>query len=144
MIHVSSAKRIPVSAERLWRMISSSELRDFVVGTFVESVEVSGDGGPGSLITVTSKVGITLTERIDDIDDVEREFSYSVVDSGALNYAYYKATMRVQPCGQSDSLLSARCRFIAEDGKEEVTRDAWYASNSKKFDLIADYFKTKA
>lgn len=139
MIKVYSARRIQASADRVWKMISTSELRDLVVGTYVDSVNVEGDGGAGSVITVKTKIGVVLKERIDKIDHEEREFGYSVVDSGTLSYAYYRSIMKVQPAGDH-SILSTRCEFITEDGKEEHAAEGWYASNAKKFDLIENFF----
>lgn len=140
MIRVSQARRIAIGADRAWRMISTAELRDLVVGTFVESVRLEGDGGPGTIITVKTKTGVELKERIDGIDHDEREFSYSVVDSGSLSYAYYRSIMRVQPAGD-DCIISTRCEFICVNGTEEQVTANWHASNAKKFDLIEEFFR---
>lgn len=138
MIFVSQAVRIPSPADRLWRMISTSELRDAVSGSFIDNVQVEGEG-VGTVLTVTLKSGAVIKERIDKIDHVEREFGFSIVDSGPASYAVYRQVIRVQPCGPDESILSARCEFLVEDGKEETVRDAWFVNNTAKFDFIRDY-----
>lgn len=142
MISLSTARRIAVSAERVWAMISTSEIRDFVTGTYIQGVSVEGDG-PGAILTITMNSGVVLKERIDGLDPVEREYSYSVVDSGPLDYAYCTGTMRVQPCGPNESILSARSSFIVVDGAEDRARDAWYTNNRTKLKMIADYLEAK-
>lgn len=141
MITVSAAKRIPASADRLWRMISTAELRDNIASAYLDGVDVEGEG-VGAVLTIRMKSGVTLKERIDRLDPVEREFGYSVVDSGPLNYAYYTSIMRVQPCGPDESLISVRCNFIVEDGRQEETTAAWYANNENRFNLIYEFFKS--
>jgi hypothetical protein len=138
MIEVEIAKRIDAPADRVWRMISGSELRDCVKNSYIEKIDVKGEG-VGTILTTTFKGGGTIGERIEKLDPVEREYTYSVTDSGFLRYAYYEATMRCQPAGPKQTLLSIRCRFIAETGYEEETTKAWYASNSAKCDLIAEH-----
>jgi hypothetical protein len=138
MIEVAIAKRIPAPADRVWKMISGSELRDCVKNSYIESIDVKGEG-VGTILTTTFKGGGTIGERIEKLDPVEREYTYSVTDSGFLKYAFYEATMRCQPAGPGETLLSIRCRFIAETGFEEETKKAWYASNASKCDLIAEH-----
>ncbi|MNT01984.1 Polyketide cyclase / dehydrase and lipid transport [compost metagenome] len=143
MISLSTARRIAVPADRVWRMISTDEVRNFVLGKYIESIEVENDG-PGGILTVTTKAGAVVKERIDDYDHAEREFSYSIVDSGPRNYAYFRGVLRVQPCGPNESMLSERCRFITESGKEDETREAWLAGSKGKLNLIAEYLEAGA
>jgi hypothetical protein len=143
MIEVEVAKRIDAPADRVWRMISGSELRDCVKNSYIESIKVEGEGA-GTILTTTFKGGGVIEERIVKLDPVEREYTYCVTDSGFLKYAYYVATMRCQPAGPKQTLLSIRCQFIAESGFEEETKQAWYASNSSKCDLIAEHLSKVA
>ncbi len=140
MIELSVAKRVPAEADKVFAFISGQGIRDLVVGKYVESVVPVGEG-PGCILTTTLNGGIRIIERIDSIDVAEREFNFSVIDSGPMTYGYYRGTMRVQPAGPGSSIMSCHVKFICESGTEEKTSEGWVASNLNKCGLVATYFE---
>lgn len=143
MIRLELAKRIKAPADDVWKLISGSELRNLALGDYVESIVGDGPEGVGCVFTTTLKNGVRIRERIEGIDNVERELTYRVIDSGPMTYAYHRAVMRVQPCGDNECLYSTWCDAIVETGTEEKTKEAWLATNTQKAQMIADYFEKK-
>jgi len=93
MSKVSMSGQFPVSPDQIWETIGRfAGLHDWHPA--VESSETEGDG-VGSVRKLHLAGGGTILEKLESIDDGERVYSYSIVDS-PLPVSGYKSTLRVR------------------------------------------------
>lgn len=95
MSKVSMSTKLGVSAKQVWEVIGGfNALPDWHPA--VEKSEIEGEGGvKGTLRRLSLAGGAgTIVERLDEIDENERRYSYSILQ-GPLPVANYQATIRV-------------------------------------------------
>ncbi len=93
MSKVTMSTRIEVPANEVWKLIGGfSALPDWHPA--VEKCETDGEG-VGSLRTLTLAGGGTIVERLERLQDDERQYTYSITDS-PLPVSGYIATIRVR------------------------------------------------
>jgi hypothetical protein len=96
MAKVSMAMELGVPADKVWELIGGfNALPNWHPA--VERSEVKGEG-KGSVRTLHLAGGGTIEERLEQLDDSERLYRYSIV-SGPLPVANYSATLRVRDEG---------------------------------------------
>ena len=94
MAKVSMSVDLHESAEKVWDMIGGfNALPDWHPA--VEKSEIKGEG-KGSIRTLHLMGGGTIEERLEQMDEEGRVYSYSIV-SGPLPVANYKSTIRLHP-----------------------------------------------
>ncbi|QHO59380.1 MLP-like protein [Arachis hypogaea] len=115
------------NADKFWNAI-----RDFatilpkVSPSVYKSIHIiQGDAKvPGSIIKYTLDMGnevVTVTERIEDVDDAKRTLIYSVIDGDLLKYfkSNYKGYISVTPKGDDNgSIVKWSAEFEKGEGRE--------------------------
>jgi hypothetical protein len=94
MSKVAMSAELSASADQVWQMIGGfNALPDWHPA--IEKSEIEGEGGVKQTTRTLSLLGGgTIVERLDDVDEHERHYSYSIVQ-GPLPVANYRATIRV-------------------------------------------------
>lgn len=93
MTKVSSSTDLPVPATTVWAVIGNfNGLPDWHPA--VEKSELKEEGG-GTLRKLSLMGGGTIEEKLEQVDDKERLYTYSIV-SGPLPVTNYTATLRVR------------------------------------------------
>lgn len=93
MAKVSSTTALPVPAQSVWSVIGGfNALPDWHPA--VEKSEIEGQG-KGSVRTLHLAGGGTITERLEQLDDEGKLYSYSILSS-PLPVANYKSTLRLK------------------------------------------------
>ena len=94
MTKVSMSVNLHESAEKVWDLIGGfNALPDWHPA--VEKSEIKGEG-KGSVRTLHLLGGGTIEERLEQMDEEGRVYSYSIL-SGPLPVANYKSTIRLHP-----------------------------------------------
>ncbi len=93
MTKVSMSLNLGVSADQVWDMIGGfNALPDWHPA--VEKSEIEGEG-KGSVRTLHLAGGGTIRERLEQLDEEGRVYSYSIL-SGPLPVANYTSTLRLR------------------------------------------------
>ncbi len=97
MSKVSVTTELNVPADQLWKLIGSfNGLPDWH-----PAVEKSELQEQGAVRRLSLAGGGTIVEKLEHLDDNERVYSYSIIDS-PLPVANYKATIRVRDDGSGN------------------------------------------
>ncbi len=102
MAKVSMTTELKVPADEVWKLIGGfNALADWHPA--IEKSETEGEG-QGSVRTLSLVGGGTIVERLEQVDDNERLYSYSIVDS-PLPVSDYVSTIRVRDEGDGTATL---------------------------------------
>lgn len=134
MTSLSVAQDLPVPAQMVWNTIGGfNALPDWHPA--VEKSAVAEDGGT-TVRTLSLVGGGTITEKLEQVDDSERIYSYSILES-PLPVANYTATIRVRataagckvewssefdPAGVAENDATAAIRGVYETGLENLRK----------------------
>ncbi len=95
MANVSMSMKIAAPARRVWELVGAfNALPDWHPA--VEKSEIEGEDGRKGTVRRLSIIGGggTIVERLEDVDDNARRYSYSILQ-GPRPVANYQATIRV-------------------------------------------------
>lgn len=117
MTRVSTTTELKVPADEVWKLIGGfNALPDWHPA--VEKSQVEGEG-EGSVRRLSLAGGGTIVERLERIDDDERLYSYSIVDS-PLPVANYVSTIRVRDKGDGTAtVVEWSSEFTASGASEK-------------------------
>lgn len=102
MTKVSMNTELNVPADEVWKLIGGfNALPDWHPA--VEESRTEGEG-EGSVRRLSLVGGGTVVERLQSVDDEERVYSYSILDS-PLPVSDYKATIRVRDKGEGTATV---------------------------------------
>lgn len=114
MAEVEVEQEIGASADRVWQLV-----RDFgglkAWNPGIESVAVEGSG-IGAVRTIKMG-GISLKERLEHLDDVDRTFRYSIIE-GPVPVRAYLATVKVAEAGPDRARITWGSRFEPQGASE--------------------------
>ncbi len=120
MAKVSSTTELPVSAKTVWAVIGNfNALPDWHPA--VEKSELKKEDG-STVRTLSLVGGGSIEEKLEQIDDKERLYTYSIV-SGPLPVSNYTATLRVRDSGSGCS-VEWSSEFEAEGAPENAAVEA--------------------
>lgn len=137
MTQVNVTQELPVPAQSVWTVIGGfNALPDWHPA--VEKSETSKTAGQTTRTLTLAGGGGTIVERLDQADEKERTYSYSIL-SGPLPVANYTATIRVReresgagctvewsseftPSGAPESDAAAAIRGVYEAGFENLRK----------------------
>ena len=115
MTRVAVTEKFGVSAERLWqRMGTFASLGDW--SPAVESYECDGET-PGSIRVLHVGGGGVVTERLVEMDNKGRSYTYTIEDS-PLPVKNYRSTIRVQDHGAGSSTIHWSSEFEPDGAPE--------------------------
>ncbi len=134
MANVSVTQELPVPAQMVWSTIGGfNALPDWHPAVEKSEIE-KGDGG--TIRTLSLAGGGTIVEKLEKVDENERIYSYSIMES-PLPVANYTASIRVkataggcevewssdfEPSGAPESDAVATIRGIYEAGFENLKK----------------------
>lgn len=103
MTKVSMTTELNVPADEVWKLIGGfNAVSDWHPA--VTKSQTEGEG-QGSVRRLSLAGGGTIVERLESVDNDERLYSYSIVDS-PLPVSNYKATIRVREKGDGKSTVA--------------------------------------
>lgn len=116
MAKVKMATKLAASADMLWKAIGGFD----ALPAWHPAVEKSDSDGQikGSVRTLKLVGGGTVIERLEHINDVERVYRYSIIDS-PLPVANYAAEIRVIDNGDGTSTVEWSSDFEPAKGAED-------------------------
>lgn len=97
MTSLATKIHLPVPASQVWQVIGGfNALPDWHPA--IEKSELDEEGG-AKIRTLSLVDGGTIVERLEQVDDSERAYTYSIL-SGPIPVTDYVATIRVREAGQ--------------------------------------------
>jgi hypothetical protein len=138
MAKVSMSVNLPASADKVWDLIGGfNTLPDWHPA--VEKSEVEGEG-KGSVRTLHLVGGGTITERLVQLDEEGRVYSYSILSS-PLPVANYTGTIRLKESADgSGCALEWESDFEAEGAPEGDAVQAIQGIYQAGFDNLKKMF----
>lgn len=139
MAYAELGTRINVPPERVWEVITGSEITQLMLSMYADDVKFDGEG-EGKIITTTLKDGAgTIRERFEYLNNEEKCLKYRVIDSGPFPYACYLGEMNVLPAGPGACTLSLQCHYIPVDMEAEESNRFWIEHNKNFFVSLKKY-----
>lgn len=114
MAKVTMTTDLKVSPQKVWDLIGGFN----ALPDWHPAVEKSELQEEGSMRTLSLAGGETIVEKLEKIDDNERLYSYSIVDS-PLPVADYTATIRVIDDGSGNTVVEWASEFKPKDVPEK-------------------------
>jgi hypothetical protein len=115
---------LAVSADRVWKVACSGDANDALTKAcagFVDAVDVEGDGGPGSITTMTLSAAAAATagggvmrSRLVARDDAARVVSNEVLEGGKVSSQFKSQVVEVKIEAARDDACVAKLRVEYE------------------------------
>lgn len=134
MTKVSMSTRLKVSADQVWDLIG----RFNALPDWHPAVEKSELEKAGQMRRLSLAGGGTVIEKLENIDDTERTYTYSIVDS-PLPVANYTATLKVTDKGDG-CIVDWSSEFDPMGGREGDAADAIRGIYQAGFDSLRKMF----
>jgi len=124
-----------VAPDEVWKLIGGfNTLPDWHPA--IEKSELEEEGSMRRLSLVG---GGTVVEKLVKLDDKERVYSYSIIDS-PLPVANYVATIRVKDDGEGSTTVEWSSEFVAEGAAENEAMDVIAGIYQTGFDNLKKMF----
>jgi len=124
-----------VAPDEVWKLIGGfNTLPDWHPA--IEKSELEEEGSMRRLSLVG---GGTVVEKLLKLDDKERVYSYSIIDS-PLPVANYVATIRVKDDGEGNTTVEWSSEFVAEGAAENEAMDVIAGIYQTGFDNLKKMF----
>ena len=121
MAKVSSSTELPVPAKTVWDVIGNfNALPDWHPA--VAKSEIKKEGG-STLRQLSLVGGGSIEEKLEQIDDKERLYTYSIL-AGPLPVSNYTATLRVRDGGGKGCTVEWSSEFDAKGAPENAAMEA--------------------
>ena len=118
MAQVNMKTELDVAADEIWKLIGGfNALPDWHPA--VENSELQEEGNQRTLSLVG---GGSIVEKLEKLDDNERVYSYTIIDS-PLPVANYKSTIKVVDQGEGKATVEWSSEFNAEGASEQEAID---------------------
>ncbi len=135
MAKVSMNTSLNVSPEKLWEMIGGFN----ALPDWHPAVEKSELEEEGSVRRLSLAGGGTIIEKLEKVDDNERLYSYTIVDS-PLPVANYTSTIRVKDDGSGNSTVEWSSEFSPKDVPENDAVEVIQGIYQAGFDNLKKIF----
>jgi len=119
MAKVSMKTDLGVSADQVWKLIGGFN----TLPDWHPAFEKSELTEAGSVRRMSLAGGGTIVEKLESVDNDERVYSYSIIDS-PLAIHNYLATVRVRDNGEAGSTVEWSSEFSADGAPENEMIDA--------------------
>jgi hypothetical protein len=108
------AVRVNAPADLVWDHLSWEGMQKLCGGPLYEAVEFDTPRNRvGSTKTYRMKDGAPLRVKLLEVDEVERNYRYRLIDNGSLPVTDYVGYVRVTPCGPEACHVNFRVEFHA-------------------------------
>ncbi len=135
MAKVDMKTGLNVAPEEVWKLIGGfNALPDWHPA--IENSELEEEG---SMRRLSLAGGGTIVEKLVKLDDKERVYSYSIIDS-PLPVTNYEATIRVKDDGEGNTTLEWSSEFEAEGAAENEAMDVIAGIYQAGFDNLKMMF----
>lgn len=124
-----------VAPDEVWKLIGGFD----TLPDWHPAIEKSELGEEGSMRRLSLVGGGTVVEKLLKLDDKERVYSYSIIDS-PLPVANYVATIRVKDDGGGNTTVEWSSEFVAEGAAENEAMDVIAGIYQTGFDNLKKMF----
>ena len=126
---------INVAADEVWKLIGGfNTLPDWHPAIKKSELEEEG-----SMRRLSLTGGGTIVEKLEQLDDSERVYTYSIIDS-PLPVSNYTATIRVKEDGEGKTTVEWSSEFEAEGAAENEAMDVIAGIYQVGFDNLKKIF----
>ena len=135
MAKVDMKTNLDVTADEVWKLIGGfNTLPDWHPA--IEKSELEEEGSMRRLSLVG---GGTIMEKLEKLDENERVYSYSIIDS-PLPVSNYNATIRVKDEGEGKTTVEWSSEFEAKGAAENEAMDVIAGIYQSGFDNLKKMF----
>ncbi len=124
-----------VTPDKLWKLIGGFN----ALPDWHPAVEKSHLEEGGSMRRLSLHDGGTIVEKLTQLDDKERVYSYSIIDS-PLPVANYESTIRVKDDNEGNTTVEWCSEFDAKGATESEAMDAISGIYQAGFDNLKKMF----
>ena len=126
---------LDVTADEVWKLIGGFN----TLPDWHPAIEKSELEEEGSMRRLSLAGGGTIVEKLEKLDDNERVYSYSIIDS-PLPVSNYIATIRVKEDGEGKTTVEWSSEFEAEGTAENEAMDVIAGIYQAGFDNLKKIF----
>ena len=135
MVKVDMKTNLDVTADEVWKLIGGFN----TLPDWHPAIEKSELEEEGSMRRLSLAGGGTIMEKLEKLDDNERVYSYSIIDS-PLPVSNYIATIRVKEDGEGKTIVEWSSEFEAEGTAENEAMDVIAGIYQAGFDNLKKIF----
>ncbi len=135
MAKVDMKTGLNVAPDEVWKLIGGFN----TLPDWHPAIEKSELEEEGSMRRLSLAGGGTIIEKLVKLDDNERVYSYSIIDS-PLPVKNYEATIRVKDDGEGNTTLEWSSEFEAEGAAENEAMDVIAGIYQAGFDNLKKMF----
>ena len=118
MAKINMKTNINVAADEVWKLIGGFN----TLPDWHPAIEKSELEEEGSMRRLSLTGGGTIVEKLERLDDSERVYTYSIIDS-PLPVSNYTATIRVKEDGEGKTTVEWSSEFEAKGAAENEAMD---------------------
>jgi len=135
MAKVDMKTNLNVTADEVWKLIGGFN----TLPDWHPAIEKSELEEEGSMRRLSLAGGGTIMEKLEKLDDNERVYSYSIIDS-PLPVSNYKATIRVKEDDEGKTTVEWSSEFEAKGAAENEAMDVIAGIYQAGFDNLKKMF----
>lgn len=135
MAKVDMKTNLNVTADEVWKLIGGFN----ALPDWHPAIEKSELEEEGSMRRLSLAGGGTIMEKLEKLDDNERVYSYSIIDS-PLPVSNYKATLRVKEDDEGKTTVEWSSEFEAKGAAENEAMDVIAGIYQAGFDNLKKMF----
>ncbi len=135
MAKVDMKTSLNVTADEVWKLIGGFN----ALPDWHPAIEKSELEEEGSMRRLSLAGGGTIMEKLEKLDDNERVYSYSIIDS-PLPVSNYKATLRVKEDDEGKTTVEWSSEFEAKGAAENEAMDVIAGIYQAGFDNLKKMF----
>lgn len=135
MAKINMKTNINVAADEVWKLIGGFN----TLPDWHPAIEKSELEEEGSMRRLSLTGGGTVVEKLERLDDSERVYTYSIIDS-PLPVSNYTATIRVKEDGEGKTTVEWSSEFEAKGAAENEAMDVIAGIYQVGFDNLKKIF----
>ncbi|MCH8079206.1 MAG: SRPBCC family protein [Proteobacteria bacterium] len=135
MAKINMKTNINVAADEVWKLIGGFN----TLPDWHPAIEKSELEEEGSMRRLSLTGGGTIVEKLERLDDSERVYTYSIIDS-PLPVSNYTATIRVKEDGEGKTTVEWSSEFEAKGAAENEAMDVIAGIYQVGFDNLKKIF----
>jgi len=135
MAKINMKTNLNVAADEVWKLIGGFN----TLPDWHPAIEKSQLEEEGSMRRLSLTGGGTIVEKLEQLDDSERVYTYSIIDS-PLPVSNYTATIRVKEDGEGKTTVEWSSEFEAKGAAENEAMDVIAGIYQVGFDNLKKIF----